>query len=226
MKKIFIPLALVAALMPLSLSAQLVLGQTYNTGYVGSTPLAPGAADNLFTLLSGVPAVTSVPVVASPVPAVWVTIPGAQFISPTEDQQYPAPPVEGDAPGTYDYHTTLATDFGVPTTVTLTGSFAADNAATLYVDGFNIITAPAPAYGSLTSFSDTFTIFTGVRDTTIDFVVNNQDDTGGTINPTGLLVSNLSIVATQTPEPGTWAMMLGGVGLLGVALRRRTLATI
>jgi hypothetical protein len=23
------------------------------------------------------------------------------------------------------------------------------------------------------------------------------------------------------PEPGTWALMLGGVGLLGVAVRRR-----
>jgi hypothetical protein len=226
MKKILFPLALMAALMPLGVSAQLVLGQTYNTGYVGNTPLAPGAADTLFTLLSGVPAVASAPVVASPVPAAWVTVPGAQFISPTEDQQYPAPPVEGDAPGTYDYHTTVATNFGVPTTVTLTGSFAADNGGTLFVDGFSIVTVPAPGYAFLTAFSDTFTIYTGSRDTTIDFVVNNQDDTGGTINPTGLLVSNLSIVATQAPEPGTWAMMLGGLGVLAFGLRRRTLAAI
>jgi PEP-CTERM motif len=226
MKKILAALALTIALLPLGASAQLVLGQTYNTGYVGNTPLAPGAADNLFILLSGVPAVTSTPVVAFPVPAVWAVVPGAQFISPTEDQTYPAPPVEGDAPGTYDYHTTLATNFSVPTQVTLSGAYAADNAAVLYVDGFNISSAGAPAYASLTPFTDTFTIFAGARSTTLDFVVNNQDDTGGTINPTGLLVSNLKIVTTATPEPGTWALMLGGLGVLGFALRRRTLATI
>jgi hypothetical protein len=216
-------LAAITALtvVPAAASVPLVVNQTYNTGYDGSTALAPGQADLYFNLYSFVPTPTlTAPVVASPIPAAWDQVAGAQWISPTENQSYPAPPVEGDPAGTYDYNAVLATDFLVPTVVTVTGSFAADNDATFNVDGSTVLTVGAPAYASLTSFDYTFTIFAGERFTPIDFVVNNLDDTGGTINPTGLIVSNLRI-SSATPEPSTWAMLLVSLGSLLMVKRVR-----
>ena len=198
--------------------APLQLDQTYNTGYVGTTALAAGLPDLNFSLFS-FPYSSSQPVVASPVPSVWVVVPGAQFISPTEDQAYPSDPPQGNAPGVYDYDAQLSTNFLVPTSVTLTGGFAADNAVTLFVDGTSVTAVAAPAYASLTNFSYTFTIMGGTKLTSIDFVVNNLDDTNGTINPTGLLVSNLK-ATSSAPEPSTWLMMFAGVGVLLVVAQR------
>jgi len=206
-------------------SVPLVVNQTYNTGYNGNTALTAGQDDLYFNLYSYVPTPTlTAPVVASPIPGAWfqpqdngVT---AQWISPTENQSYPAPPVEGDPAGTYDYNAVLATNFLVPTEVTVTGAFAADNDATLNVDGVTVLSLSAPAYSSLTSFSYTFSIFAGERFTPIDFVVNNLDDSGGTVNPTGLIVSNLRI-STATPEPSTWALLFVSLGSLLMVKRVR-----
>jgi hypothetical protein len=237
MKNQLLPLILSVFLLPVAASAatqDLVIGQSYSTGYDSSTStaLAPGATDLYFSLLSSTSqgVSSSSPVVASPVPSVWAVVPGAQFISPSEDQAYPTAPgsPEGNLPGTYTYSALLQTDFSTATSVTLTGSFAADNGATLQIDGFTVESVPAPAYGSATPFDYTFTLAGGALplDTTIDFVVNNQDDTNGTINPTGVLVSNLKVVSNAVPEPSTWALMFGGLAMLFFVRRVRSFAKL
>jgi hypothetical protein len=219
---LFISLLTAFSLGSAAASVPLVVNQTYNTGYNGSTALAAGSADTYFNLYSYVPTPTlTAPVVADPIPAAWDSVAGAQWISPTENQTYPAPPIEGDPAGTYDYNAVLATDFLVPTEVTVTGSFAADNDASLIIDGTTVTSVAAPAYATLTSFDYTFTIYTGERFTPIDFVVNNLDDTGGTVNPTGLLVSNLRVTTSQTPEPSTYLLMFASLGSLLMVKRVR-----
>jgi hypothetical protein len=218
---------LFSTLLPASAAQTLLeLGQSYNTGYVGSTPIADGNPDFDFTLNG-----TAVPVVPYPIPPEWITVSGAQFISPTEDQQYPANPPEGEPGGTYVYQAVLDDTFSVPTTLTVSGVFAADDYATASVDGLYLgmtpgFASPPPGYSTTTSFSKTFTVDAGSLPVTIDFVVYNEDDTtdGIAVNPTGLLVSDLKFTEASvesSPEPKTWAMMAGGLGLLFFIQRLR-----
>jgi hypothetical protein len=220
MKPHLLPLALLTTLLPVSAAQTLLqIGQTYNTGYVGGTALAAGASDLDFTLNGN-----AVPVVPSPIPPEWITVSGAQFISPTVDQQYPANPPAGDPKGTYVYEAVLASTFSVPTTLTVSGSFAADDYAYVSIDGLYLGMTPGftslPAgYSETTSLDQTFTVQAGSLPVTIDFVVFNKDDTtdGIAVNPTGLLVSDLKFTVDSmeaSPEPKSWAMMAGGLVLL------------
>ena len=52
-----------------------------------------------------------------------------------------------------------------------------------------------------------------------DFVVTNVAQNGG--NPTGLRVEFTASNVTPVPEPETYAMLLAGLGLMGVISRRR-----
>ena len=199
----------------------LQLNQTYNSGYNGSKALAFGAADYDFQLSSSEVSAT-VPVVANPISGLYVTSPYAQWISPTENQTDPSNPKVGDPPGSYDYNAELSTDFLVPTVVTFTGQFAADNTVELKIDGMevtNVAPANGQAFLGLTSFTYAFKIGAGSLDTPIDFLVTNLDDGGG-VNPTGLLVVGLKASAAA-PEPATWLMLFSGVAVLVFVQRRR-----
>ncbi|MCE9567335.1 MAG: RHS repeat protein [Planctomycetes bacterium] len=92
----------------------------------------------------------------------------------------------GDAAaGKFDYQTTFDLTGIDPSTVTISGNWAADDAATVYLNGVNTgVTIASPGYGSLVSFSLTTGFRAGVND--LDFVVTN----GG--GPTGLRVSGLT----------------------------------
>jgi hypothetical protein len=226
-------LALLVAVVGLSTthgSAQLVLGQTYNSGYSGATKLAAGAADTDFKLVS-VPSgqTTGVnPVVPTSTPVgYWYTSSTAQFISPTPGQGPSSNPY-GDLPGYYDYQTILTTNFMVPTFVNIAGSVLSDNTVDIKVDGSVIFTGPSSPNseyaGPPNPFTDTLSIAAGVQSTTIDFVVENYNannsvppvSNGGT-SATGLLVSGLK--ATVAPEPSTWLLL--GCGLVSLLLIQR-----
>jgi hypothetical protein len=231
-KYILLAVSLVAAL-SMKANGQLVLGDTYNSGYNGATALAPGATDSNFTIVSA-PAGQSTginPVVPTSTPSAWITSSTAQFISPSVDQHYPPNPVNGgDLPGDYDYQAILSTDFVVPTEVDFTGSYAADNTASVSIGGINVTTALAPPNsqfeGPLTTFTFSLLVNAGPQNTPIDFIVTNYNsdnsspqNSDGMNNPTGLIV--LGLKATATPEPSTYAMMLGGLALLGLCVRRK-----
>ncbi len=208
---------LAAASIPAFALTDLQVNQTYNTGYNGSTQLLGGQPDLDFLLFS--PAGISTPVVADPIPVAYGPVPaGAQWIAPTEDQtDDPPAPIAGDPPGEYGYAAALSTDFLVPTDVTISGEFEADNSVLLEINNTIVTSAADPAFLTPTSFSYTFTLGAGSISTPIVFYVNNVADSnmygGVSANPTGLLVSNLKISAA-TPEPSTWLLMFAGLGSL------------
>ncbi len=199
-----------AALATPSLAATpMVVGQTYNTGFNSLTnaPLAPGSSDLYFNLYSYA---GNTPVVAHPDFPAWVQTASAQWIAPVENES--GAPGSGAPAGVYDYNSFLATDFLVPTSVTVTGSFAADDGSTFYVNGTFAASISPEASLALTPFSYTFTLGAGPSMVPIDFFVNNLN-TGGSqsTNPTGLLVTNLKFTASgSAPEPSTWALLLAG----------------
>jgi hypothetical protein len=239
MDKTFLTVASLITLATVPAAAQLVVGGTYNTGYVGSTAITAGGSDFNFQVGYTGPGplvAFGAPVVPTEIPSGWTSTPGAQFISPSADQAYPPTPYEGNLPGDYDYHTSILNGFIIPTEITISGSFAADNTVEIGVNGTIVVpfasTSPNSEFaGPLTPFSFTVLATPGVS-TGLDFIVENYNSdnsdpfttgTDGHLNPTGLLVSNLKI--TVAPEPSTWAMMILGFGALFVLPRlRRVLA--
>jgi hypothetical protein len=217
-RSIIITVLTAALTVPAFATTSLSINQTYNSGYSGSTALAFGAADNDFSLSSSEVSAT-VPVVANPISALYVTSPSAQWISPTENQTDPSNPKVGDPPGTYNYDAQLSTNFLIPTKVTFTGQFASDNAVTLYIGGTQVTSVASPAFQGLTSFTYSLTLGAGSLETPIDFLVTNLDDGGG-VNPTGLLVVGLKASAA-VPEPGTWLMLFGAATVLVFVQRLR-----
>ncbi|MEW5685655.1 MAG: PEPxxWA-CTERM sorting domain-containing protein [Pseudomonadota bacterium] len=103
-------------------------------------------------------------------------------------------------------------------TVVISGGFAADNAAGISLNGFEI-NLVANGYTALTPFLLTTGFREGIN--TLEFTVL---DFGA---PTALRVDNLVgrgelLSSGAIPEPGTWALMIAGFGLAGCALRRRS----
>jgi hypothetical protein len=234
MNKYLVILVTFTAALSMRANAQLAVGTTYNTGYSGGVALAPGAIDPNFTIVSapvGEPTGIN-PFVPTSTPSAWYTSTTAQYISPSDDQHYPPDPANGgDLPGYYDYQAVLSTDFFAPTEVTFTGSYAADNTASVEIGGESVVTGLTPPVsqfgGPLVPFTLTLLVASGHQNTNIDFLVENYNsdnsspqNSDGQDNPTGLLVSNLKATAA-TPEPSTYAMMLGGLALLGFCVRRK-----
>jgi hypothetical protein len=97
-----------------------------------------------------------------------------------------------------------------------TGRVAADNSVVVKLNNQEI-----SSVAGFTSWSD-FSASSGFKSglNTLDFVVTNWAQSSG--NPTGLRVEFASSdVAAAVPEPETYAMLLGGIALLGVVARRR-----
>lgn len=100
------------------------------------------------------------------------------------------------------------------TTAAITGNLAADNSAIIKLNGVNTGFG-VTGFSVFSSFSLTSGFAGGVN--TLDFVVSNAggpgafrvDDLAGTADP-GVV-----------PEPGTWALLILGFGLVGGALRGR-----
>ena len=93
------------------------------------------------------------------------------------------------------------------------GRWAADNFGSVWLNGEQI--GVSAGYDNWSSFYASNLLFnSGVN--TLQFIVTNLAQASG--NPTGVRVEFL---ASEVPEPGSIALMLGGLGLLAGFSRRR-----
>ncbi len=129
-----------------------------------------------------------------------------------------------------------ASDFGQPfqsissaSSFTLASGYftsAWNDGATLTVTGLSGATTLFSTTAELNTTTPLFLTFNWSGIDSVRFSI-----AGGIDNPelTGggdyFAVDNLSIITGAVPEPASWAMLIAGFGLVGAAMRRRTIAT-
>lgn len=137
----------------------------------------------------------------------------SKWITPTANQ---AQSLDAWSAGTYTYSLSFNLAGYDATTAAFTGRFAADNVVTVKLN--DTVIGSANGFADWTSFSANSGFVAG--NNTLNFTVTNWAQNGG--NPTGLRVEFASSsVMAAVPEPETYAMLLGGLVVLGAVARRR-----
>jgi len=188
-----------------SANAAAIIG-LYNTGVDASgTPLPDGAIDTHYTLNgSGSPYVYTNPL--------YLTDPNAKFISAQPDGGYTSP--------SNLYSLTFTLDAADVATAFLSGATAADNGVTVLLNGQVLQTYASPtdysAFQTLHPFSapaGSGLFLEGLN--TLSFTTT---DFG---RPSAVLVTNLQGFTSAVPEPASWAMMIGGFGMVAGSMRAK-----
>jgi len=136
----------------------------------------------------------------------------SKWITPTASQ---AQSFDAWSAGTYTY--SLSFDLGgyKADTASFSARVAADNSVVVVLNNQTIYSAAG--FTGWSSFTANGGFIDGVNK--LDFVVTNWAQNGG--NPTGLRVEFNNSTVMPVPEPETYAMMLGGLALVGAIARRR-----
>jgi hypothetical protein len=147
---------------------------------------------------------------STPIVATWVTpSAGSAWINPFGDN-------DSQPAGNYTYQETFSLTSATGNSIT--GEFAADNSAMMYLNGTLIASTVNGILGfeQYTPFSADSGFLVGTN--TIDIVVNNAAP-----SPTGLEVeiSGASGIPTTTPEPSSLILMGSGVLVLAGVVRRK-----
>lgn len=136
----------------------------------------------------------------------------SKWITPTANA---AQSFDPNTNGTYSWKLNFDLTGFDANTASFSGQFAADNKAIVKLNGVQV--GSAGGFGSFYSFGASSGFYGGAN--TLEFVVTNLAQGSG--NPTGLRVEFLQSNVTPVPEPETYAMLLAGLGLMGVISRRR-----
>ena len=204
-----------AALSASGANAATIVG-LFNTGVnVAGTGLKPGNGADLHWDVTGSPqAFTS-----NSLHPAWLADGGASRWVVIRDGS-----VQGNttAPaGSYAYYL----DFNIgsafnASTASFAGRFAADNLVSSITLNGNTITGSGGNFNNWTNFSATGGFVQGANQ--LVFNVTNLPCIGcQNANPSGLRVEFLNSNIAAVPEPATWAMMIGGFGMIGASMRRR-----
>lgn len=143
----------------------------------------------------------------------WMANDGiSKWITPTASQ---AQSFDAGSAGTYTYSLSFDLSGYKADTASFSGRVAADNSVVVLLNNQTI--SSASGFTSWSGFAANGGFVAGVNK--LDFVVTNWAQNGG--NPTGLRVEFTGSTVTPVPEPETYAMLLGGLALLGAIARRR-----
>ena len=128
----------------------------------------------------------------------------------------------GDGTGTAGTSTTFTTTFSLAgfdsTNATISGQVLFDNSGTIFLNG-NQIGGTFTGFTSLIPFGTNSNFFVSGLNS-LSFVLLNA---GG---PEAFQVAGLTVTAERlagaVPEPTTWALLIVGFGMTGLAMRRRS----
>lgn len=133
--------------------------------------------------------------------------------------------------GERDAATGIYTFKGVLSLASLSGDFQkvllawrSDNfIKSIVINGQTVYDYTGPArneFGATNPFQAAFSTANGDLFTTgaNEFIVNVQNRPGSRFDPVAL---NISFLGSAVPEPGTWMLMILGLGAVGFAMRRR-----
>ncbi len=115
---------------------------------------------------------------------------------------------------TYVYRLTFDLTGFNPATASFAGQFAIDNFGTIALNGVTI--GSSGGFSSFSNFSANSGFLAGIN--TIEVAASNSGGPGGALIE--FTASDVT-AAGAVPEPAQWALMLGGFGLAGAAMRRR-----
>ncbi|SFM51051.1 PEP-CTERM sorting domain-containing protein [Rugamonas rubra] len=178
-----------------------------------NTGAAAGLVDGNYTLNGNASYVTAT-AGAFPFPHWSANTATSRWIMPTALQGESFDP---SANNTYTWHLGFDLSGYDAASASFSGRFAADNAATVYLNGHALGTTNGFGNGSWASLSASSYFLSGAN--SLDFVVTNYAQNGG--NPTGLRVEFDQSNVTAVPEPETYAMLMAGLLLVGALARRR-----
>lgn len=128
----------------------------------------------------------------------------------------------GDGSGVTGTSTTFTTTFSLAgfdsSNATISGQALFDNSGTIFLNG-NQVGPSITGFSTLTPFGTNANFFVAGLNT-LSFVLLNA---GG---PEAFQVAGLTVTAERlagaVPEPTTWALLIVGFGMTGLAMRRRT----
>jgi len=212
MKRTILAVAIVLSALSTAHAATTINGLN-NTG-IG----AGGAKDTSYTLTAvGDPWVgTVVPVItldnAWPINPWMANDTTSKWITPTANQ---AQSFDAWNAGIYTYTLSFDLTGYNASTASFSGRVSSDNTVKVLLNNTEI--ASGSGFTSWSDFSANSGFVNGTN--TLDFVVTNWAQNGG--NPTGLRVEFGASSVTAVPEPETYAMLLGGLALVGAIARRR-----
>lgn len=218
MKSIVTACAFAAAFLISFPAGAVAITGLYNTGQ----GIASGSADTHYSLTAtqGSTALAAAQAYAAS-NGVWPISPWmangdfSKWITPTLDQ---GQSYDAWQDGLYRYRLTFDLSGYAPSTAKFSGRFMADNAAQVFLNGS--LLSSGSSFSEWTTFSASTGFKAGLN--TVDFVVRNFAQNGG--NPTGLRTEFTSSSVSAVPEPGSAAVFMTGLGLMGLAGRRRKLS--